>query len=40
MKVRDLIVPESVSNKKSKKPIRMFDIDLGTTNTTVSPKNA
>ena len=36
MNVRDLTFPEGVSNRKSKKPIRVLGIDRGTTNTTVS----
>jgi hypothetical protein len=40
MKIRDLIFPEGAPNRKSKKPMRMLDTDLGTTNTTVSPTNA
>lgn len=36
MKVRDLIFPEGVPHRKSKKPVRVLGIDLGTTNSTVS----
>lgn len=36
MKVRDLIFPEGITNKRSKKPVRVLGIDLGTTNSTVA----
>jgi molecular chaperone DnaK len=36
MSVRDLIFPEGIPNKKSKKPVRVLGIDLGTTNSTVA----
>ncbi len=36
MKVRGLIFPEGITNKRSKKPVRVLGIDLGTTNSTVA----
>ncbi len=36
MSVQDLIFPEGIPGKRSKKPVRVLGVDLGTTNSTVA----